>query len=136
MFVRCFKQHKNNAFTKNSVHKKFYSNVIKNSWSAFTLNILDLTPNHIELFSRLNPNYVLNKDEYNFLFDLTLYELTVAEQVYIDHIQPTLNGSFYANWSSYNIGAKGYVRNEESNIDLSLSFLNRSYNQTTIDIHR
>ena len=104
--------------------------------SAFTLNILDLTPNHIELFAKFNPNYVITKDEYDFLLDLTLYELTIAEQVYIDEIQPSLNSSFYANWSSYNSGPKGYIRDEESNIDLSLSFLNRSYNQATIDLHR
>lgn len=136
LFTRCFKQHKNNAFTKTSRHKKFYNNVVKNTWSAFTFSIIDLTPNHIELFAKLNPNHVLTKDEYDSLLDLTLYELTIAEQAYMDAIQPTLNGSFYANWSSYNIGAKGYIRDEESNQDLSLSFLNRSFNQTTIELHR
>lgn len=76
------------------------------------------------------------KEEYDFLFDLTLYELTIAEQVYVDAIQPSLNGSFYANWSSYSTGSKGYIRDEESNINLSLSFLNRPYNQATKDLHR
>ena len=33
------------------------------------------------------------------------------------------------------MGSKGYIRNAESNIELSLSFLNRSYNQSTIDLH-
>jgi hypothetical protein len=64
--------------------------------SAFTLNILDLTPNHIELFAKFNPNHALTKVEYEFLLDLTLYELTIAEQVYIDEIKPSLNGSLYA----------------------------------------
>ena len=40
-----------------------------------------------------------------------------------------------ANWSSYNKGAKGYKRDEESNIKLSLSFLKRPFNQSTIDLH-
>ena len=135
LFTRCFKQHKNNALTKESIHKKFYSNVVKNTWSSFTLNILEIIPNHIELFVKSNPNYVLTKNEYDFLLDLTLYELTIAEQVYIDVIQPSLNGSFYANWSSYNTGSKGYIRDEESNIKLSLSYLNRSYNQATKNLH-
>jgi len=136
IFTRCFKQHKNNALTKDSIHKKFYSYVVKNTWSGFTLNVLEVTPNHIELFAKLNPNYILIREEYVFLLDLTLYELTIAEQVYIDAIQPSLNGSYYANWSSYNTGSKGYIRDEESNIKLSLSYLNRSYNQATKDIHR
>lgn len=136
LYIRCFKQHKNNAFTKTSKHKKFYNYVVKNTWSAFTLNILDLTPNHIELFSKMNPNYILTMKEYNILLDLTLYELTIAEQVYMDIIQPSLNGSVYAYWSSYNSGSKGFVRSEESKIDLSLSLINRSYNQSTIELHR
>ena len=43
LFTRCFKQHKNNALTKEFIHKKFYSNVVKNTWNVFTLNILELT---------------------------------------------------------------------------------------------
>ena len=31
---------------------------------------------------------------------------------------------------------KGYIRDEESNINLSLSYLNRSYNQETKDLYR
>lgn len=76
------------------------------------------------------------KEEFAFILDLTLYELTIAEQVYIDAIKPSLNGSYYANWSSYNTGSKGYIRDEESNINLSLSYLNRSYNQATKDLHK
>lgn len=59
--------------------------------NIFTLYILELTPNHLELFVKLNPNYVLNYDEYLILILLNLYELTIAEQVYIDTIKPTLN---------------------------------------------
>jgi hypothetical protein len=44
-----------------------------------------------------NPNYILDKKEYNSLLDLTLFELTIAEQVYIDSLKPSLNGSIYAN---------------------------------------
>ena len=75
-----------------------------------------MTPNHVELFAKLNPNHFLTKEEYYFLLDLTLYELTLAEQVNIDEIKTSLNGSFYANWSSYNIGYSGYIRDNESNI--------------------
>ena len=56
--------------------------------SAFTLSILENTPNHIELFAKLNLNYVSTKDEYDFLLDFSLYKLTIAEQVYIDAIVP------------------------------------------------
>ncbi len=54
------------------------------------------------------------------------------EQVYMEALLPSLNGSYYAKWSTYNTGAKGYTREEDSNIKLSLSFLNRSYSQATI----
>jgi hypothetical protein len=49
------------------------------------------------MFAKFNPNHGLTKGEYDFLLDLTLYELTIAEQVYIDEIKPSLNGSLYAN---------------------------------------
>lgn len=103
LFKRCFTQHKNNAFTQTSKHSKFYNNVVTNSsclWrgrSIFTLYILDLTPNHIEIFAKLNPNHIITKTEYNYLQDLTLYELTIAEQIYMDIIQPSLNSNIYAN---------------------------------------
>lgn len=58
LFNRCFVEHKNKAFTNTSKHTKFYSNVVKNTWDAFTLFILELIPNHIELFVKLNPNYI------------------------------------------------------------------------------
>lgn len=136
IFKRCFTEHKNNAFTKTSKHIKFYTSVVNNTWNVFTLDILDLTPNHVEIFSRLNPNHILTKIEYDSLQDLTLYELTIAEQIYLDAYKPTLNGSLYANWSSYNIGATDYIRSEESNQNLSFSNLNRSFNQATIDLHK
>lgn len=100
------------------------------------MSILELTPNHIDLFTQLNPNYKLTKKDYDFLLDLTIYDLTIAEQVYMAALLPSLNGSNYANWSTYNTGAKGYIREEECNIELSLSFLNRSYRQATIESHR
>lgn len=133
---RCYIQHKNKALTNKKILKNFYSSVVKNTWSAFTVSILELTPNHIELFTQLNPNYKLTKKEYEFLLDLTVSELTIAEQVYMYALLPSLNGSYYANWSTYNTGAKGYIREEESNIELSLSFLNRTYSQATIESHR
>ena len=73
---RCFIEHKNKAFTNTSKHKKFYSNVVKNSWNAFTLYILDSIPNHIEIFVKLNPYYVLNFNEYKLLSLLNLHEIT------------------------------------------------------------
>jgi hypothetical protein len=71
------------------------------------LFILELTPNHVELFLKLNPFYVLNLNEYEILKLITTYELTIAEQVYLDKIQPNLNQNIYSNLSSYNKGAKG-----------------------------
>lgn len=43
---------------------------------------------------------------------------------------------YYANWSTYNTGAKGYIRKEDSNIKLYFSFFNKSYSQATIESHR
>lgn len=40
LFTRCFTQHKNNAFTKKSIHKKFYSNVVKNTPFAAEQGVL------------------------------------------------------------------------------------------------
>lgn len=136
IFRRCFGEHKNKAFTDTSRHLGFYNYVLKNSWSVFSLYILELTPNHVELFVKLNPFYVLNLNEYEILKLLAIYELTIAEQVYLDKIKPNLNKNIYANWSSYNKGSKGFKRSEEANSKLSLSFLNRGYNKSTIDLHR
>lgn len=136
LFRRCFIEHKNKSITSTSKHRKFYNNVVTNSWNLFTLYILELTPNHLELFVKLNPNYVLNFDEYLILILLNLYELTIAEQVYIDTIKPTLNGSLYANWSSYNKGSTGYIKSKTSNDKLSMSFLNRTFDDSTIELHR
>jgi hypothetical protein len=62
------------------------------------------------------PNHVLTKSEYQSLFYLSVYELTIAEQIYLDFLQPTLNNnSILYNWSSYNKGAKGYIRTENTN---------------------
>lgn len=136
LFNRCFVEHKNKAFTNTSKHKKFYNNVVKNTWNDFTLYILELIPNHIELFINLNPYYVLNFNEYKLLSLLNLYEITIAEQIYMDLIQPTLNNNLFANWSTYNKGAKGYIRSEMANNKLSLSFLNRSFNKSTLELHK
>lgn len=68
--------------------------------------------------------------------DLTSYELTVAEQLNLDLYKPTLNTSLLANWSTYNVGATGYIRKSETNDKLSLSFLNRSFTKKTKELHR
>ena len=134
LFNRCFVEHKNKAFTNTSKHKKFYSNIVKSTWNAFTLYILEILPNHIELFVKLNPYYVLNSNEYKLLSLLNLYEITIAEQIYMDFIQPTLNNNLFSNWSTYNEGSKGYIRNEIANS--KLSFLNRSFNKSTLELHK
>ena len=59
-----------------------------------------------------------------------------AEQIYMDLIQPTLNNNLFANWSTYNKGATGYIRSEIANSKLSLSFLNRSFNKSTLELHK
>jgi hypothetical protein len=76
LFNRCFVDHKNKAFTNTSKHTRFYNNVVKYTWNAFTLYILELIPNHIELFVKLNPYYVLNFNEYKLLSLLNLYKIT------------------------------------------------------------
>lgn len=38
------------------------------------LSILELTTNHIELFTKFIPNYKLTKKEFEFLLDLTKYQ--------------------------------------------------------------
>lgn len=45
-------------------------------------------------------------------------------------------GSIYANASSYNKGSKGYIKTETSKDKLSISFLNRIYAESTIELHR
>lgn len=67
---------------------------------------------------------------------LNLYELTIAEQVYIDTIKPTLNESIYVNWSSYNKVSTAYIKSKTSNDKLSMSFLNRTFDKSTIELHR
>jgi hypothetical protein len=54
----------------------------------------------------------------------------------MDLIQPTLNNNLFANWSTYNKGATGYIRSEIANSKLSLSFLNRSFNKSTLELHK
>lgn len=102
----------------------------------FTLYILDFVPDHVKLFTLLNPSHALTEREIKILTELTLYELTIAEQVYIDAFQPSLNGNFLANWSTYNKGSTGYIKKEEDKSDISLSLLNRSFDPSTIELHR
>lgn len=86
------------------------------------------------LFSLLRPkypDYTINKRDLLILTDLISYELTIAEQLHLDYKQPSLNGSLLANWSSYNTGAAGYMRSDELNDELSLSFLNQSFSEYT-----
>jgi hypothetical protein len=135
IYNRCFIQHKNRAFTSQNKHKKFYSLVEKNGWNKFTLSILRVTHNHVTNFAENFPNYVLTDKDLKILHLLTSYELTVIEQIYLENLNPTLNSSLLANWSSYNIGSKGYIRTSESNEKLSLAFLNRRYSLGTKELH-
>lgn len=41
-----------------------------------------------------------------------------------------------ANWSTYNVGAKGYIRTNKANENLSLAFLNRNFSLETKELHR
>jgi len=136
IFSRCFLQHKNKALTKPNLHNKFYSAVVKNGWDQWTLNIICITPNHVNEFSEQFPDYILTEEDIDILEDLNYYELTVAEQLNLDYYKPTLNTSLLANWSSYNIGASGYVKTPEANDKFSLSFLNRSYTEDTKNLHK
>ena len=136
IYNRCFIQHKNRAFTFQNKHKKFYTLVEKNGWSKFTLNILRVTPNHVNNFAENFPNYVLTDKDLKILQLLTSYELTVIEQIYLDTFNPSLNSSLLANWSSYNAGPKGYIRTSEANGKLSLAFLNRRFSIDTKELHR
>jgi hypothetical protein len=38
--------------------------------------------------------------------------------------------------STYNKGSKGYIRSEIANSKLYLSFLNRSFNKSTLELHK
>lgn len=58
------------------------------------------------------------------------------EQLYLDCLKPELNGSLLANWSTYNKGPTGFVRTKKMNDRLSLSFLNRTFNQNTKELQR
>lgn len=105
-----FIQHKNQAFTKTNKHRLFYSAVVKNGWAKFNLNIICLIPNHVLLFAEKYPEIIFTDKDLLILEDLIYYELTVAEQLNLDYYKPTLNQSLLANWSTYNVGATGYIR--------------------------
>jgi group I intron endonuclease len=136
LFKRCFIQHKNHAFTHTNKHKLFYNKVVSHGWKSFNLNILSLVPNHVRLFAEHKPDYIMTERDLLILLDLTSYELTIAEQLHLDYYKPTLNVNHLANWSTYNTGATGYIRSDELNDEISLSFLNRSFTEYTKELHR
>lgn len=136
IYNRCFFQHKNKALTSSSIHKKFYGKVKTNGWNNFIFKFLYETPNHIQVFSEKYPDYILSDKDIQILQYLTSYELTFTEQLYLDIYKPSLNNNLFANWSSYNLGPKGLVRNKLSNDKLSLSFLNRNFTNETKELHR
>jgi hypothetical protein len=136
LFNRCNIQHKNQAFTQTNKHKLFYTKVIENDWESFLFKILYLIPNHVVLFAKDNPDYIIREKDFLILRYLISYELTIAEQLHLDYHKPSLNCNLLANWSSYNSGSKGNIRSDEQNDDLSLSFLNRSFTDYTKELHR
>ena len=140
IYNRCFIKHKNDAFTKTKRHKLFYDSVVKNGWSKFTFNLSPygacVIPNHVDVFAEKFKNHILTDNDLVLLKDLTSYELTVAEQLCLDFYEPSLNGSFLANWSTYNVGSTGYVRSKKMNSNLSLSFLNRTFSESTRELHK
>jgi hypothetical protein len=117
-------------------HKLFYSLVVNNGWSKFTLNILNTIPDHIIVFSENYPNDILTPKDLEILQALNYYELNLNEQIYLDLFKPSLNVFKLANWSSYNVGSKGYIRTEEANRSLSLAFLNREFSLVTKNLHK
>lgn len=131
IYNRCFIQHKNLAFTSTNKHKQFYSLVVNNGWSKFNLNILKIVFNHVNVYSEKYPNDILTAKDLQILQYLTFYELTITEQIYLDLFKPSLNKSLLANWSTYNVGAKGYIRTNKANENLSLAFLNREFSLET-----
>uniref|UniRef100_A0A896YS15 GIY-YIG endonuclease n=1 Tax=Coniophora puteana TaxID=80637 RepID=A0A896YS15_9AGAM len=134
---RCYVQHRLDAFKKFKRHILFYTNVITHGWINFTFRILAFVPNHLEAFTKIyNIKRDLTEKEINLLNILLSFELTLLEQVYLDLIKPDLNGSTFANWSSTNKGATGYVRSDEQNEQTSLSHLNRIYSEETKELHR
>ena len=136
LYNRCFLQHKNHAFTNTSKHRFFYNAVVENGWGKWILNIICTIPDHAVVFAEKFPDIILTDDDLAILQDLTYYELTLAEQLNLDFYKPTLNSSLLANWSSYNVGPTGYLRTDESNTNLSLSFLNREFSEDTKELHR
>jgi len=136
LYKRCYTQHRTQAITYTNKHKLFYNKVRLQGWDSFNLKILYLIPNHVYLFAEKNPNYFITEKDLLILTDLISYELTIAEQLQLDYKKPNLNSSLFANWSSYNTGATGYIRSDELNDELSLSFLNRTFSEYTKNLHR
>ena len=136
LYQRCFLEHKNHALTNTKKHAKFYNRVVELGWNKFSLAILQLVPNHVTVFAEKNVDYTLKDKDIKMLQYLTAYELTVLEQTYLDLYQPNLNSSLLANWSTYNKGGSGRIRTQEFKDRLSLSHLNRSFSEDTIELHR
>lgn len=136
IYNRCFIQHKNKALTSKNIHTKFYSRVKINGWNNFTLKILSIIPNHTQFYAEKYTESILTDNDIQILQYLTSYELTYIEQIYLDLFKPSLNSNLLANWSTYNKGSKGYIRNKISNEKLSFSFLNRSFTNETKELHR
>jgi hypothetical protein len=132
---RNFSEHKNNI-NKKGKHIKFYDYIKKNTWSAFTLYIMAVIPDHVKNFSIIYNTININSTEQELLEILNLYHLTLVEQFFIDNLPHDLNGSKFSSASSYNIGSLGVIRDQMFKNNLSLKYLGRQYAQSTIEIHK
>jgi hypothetical protein len=79
---------------------------------------------------------LLNREQASILSILDRYELTIAEQDYMDKLDPSLNVAPFANASFSNLGATGMVRDREFKEIVSLAHQGRVFSDATIDLHR
>ena len=138
LWRRIVMEHKTRPFNKQlrKRHSLFYNHVFKHGWTSYHLFILALIPDHLATFILISPGISLTKEEQILLETFTFYHLTLVEQFFIDHLNPSLNGDPFANFSSSNIGATGVIRSKEFREYISLLHIGRTYHQITKDLHR
>ena len=95
-----------------------------------------IIPDHLNNFTKVNPEIFLTNEDRTLLKIVTLYHLTLVEQFFLDHINPSLNWERLANASSPNLGATGVIRSKEFREKVSLAHIGRTYDKITKDLHR
>lgn len=130
-------QHRPRGLNPNQTyrHRLLYGEVIEHGWEHFDLHILAVVRHHTALFLEANPG-TLTTEQVDILVVLDRYELTIAEQAYMDTIQPSLNIAPFANASFPNLGGTGLARDLDFKTIVSLAHQGREVLETTIERHR